>query len=195
MECVNRRIGRLLQIDKELEIDRNAFHFIHDDLIPLWEKIRSGILNQENHYFFGLDVSLPESDICISPSDFGFHNALLTDLNSLFFIDFEYAGRDDPVKMICDFFCQPEVPVPPSYLPMFSNRVFERLDNPQLHCQRLEMLLPVHTLKWCCIILNEFLPVGRARRMFANQEINIDEKKHEQLEKARNVYNRASTMI
>ena len=195
LECVNRRINRLLQIDKESEINGSAYHFIRYDLIPLWEKIQTGILNQGKKGIFKIDETLADRDICISPSDFGFHNAIQTDAGRVFFIDFEYAGRDDPVKMICDFFCQPEVPIPHSYLPMFSTRVLGRLDNPKPHYQRLEMLLPVHTIKWCCIILNEFLPVGRARRMFANQEINIDEIKQKQLKKAKNLFRTISTTM
>ena len=195
LDCVNRRISRLLQIDKELEIDRSAYHFIRYELIPLWEKVQTGILNQKIKGFFKIDDTLAERDICISPSDFGFHNAIETDQGKLIFIDFEYAGRDDPVKMICDFFCQPEVPIPHSYLPMFSTRVLERFDNSNLHYHRLKMLLPVHTIKWCCIILNEFLPVGRARRMFAHQDINIDEIKQKQLEKAKSLFKTVSTMI
>ena len=38
-----------------------------------------------------------------SPSDFGFHNALLKDNGKLCFLDFEYFGRDDPVKLMADF--------------------------------------------------------------------------------------------
>ena len=47
----------------------------------------------------------------MSPSDFGFHNALATPGGRLVFIDFEYAGWDDPAKLANDFFCQPAVPV------------------------------------------------------------------------------------
>ena len=195
LDCVNRRITRLLQIDNESEINRSVYYFIRNELIPLWEKIQTGILNEENKGIFQIDETLAERDICISPSDFGFHNAIQTDQGKLFFIDFEYAGRDDPVKMICDFFCQPEVPIPHSYLPMFSTRVLERLDNPESHYQRLKMLLPVHTLKWCCIILNEFLPTGMDRRMFANQNIDFDEIKCTQLKKAKNLFKIVSTMI
>lgn len=195
LESVNRRISRLLQIDNESEINRAVHYFISYELVPLWEKIQTGILNQETKDIFKIDEPLSERDICISPSDFGFHNAIETDQGKLFFIDFEYAGRDDPVKMICDFFCQPEVPIPLSYLPMFSTRVLERLDNPKPHFQRLEMLLPVHTIKWCCIILNEFLPVGRARRMFANQDIDIDEIKQKQLKKAKNLFKTVRTTM
>ena len=43
----------------------------------------------------------------MSPSDFGFHNVIKKD-DFLYFIDFEYAGLDDPVKLICDFYCQPD---------------------------------------------------------------------------------------
>ena len=94
--------------------------------------------------------------------------------------------------MICDFFCQPEVPIPRPYLPMFSSRVLERLDNPEAHYQRMKVLLPVHTLKWCCIILNEFLPVGRARRIFANKDMDIDAIKRNQLIKAKNMFEKVS---
>ncbi len=195
LDSVNRRINRLLQIDNESEINRSVHFFIRYDVIPLWEKVQTGILNQEKKGFFKIDETLSERDFCISPSDFGFHNAIETDQGKLFFIDFEYAGRDDPVKMICDFFCQPEVPIPHSYLPMFSTRVLERLDNPKPHYQRLEMLLPVHIIKWCCIILNEFLPIGRARRLYAHEGININEKKGIQLEKAKNMFMTVSTYI
>ena len=42
----------------------------------------------------------------LSPSDFGFHNTLLTN-EGLKFIDFEYFGWDDPVKLTCDFLLHP----------------------------------------------------------------------------------------
>ena len=42
-------------------------------------------------------------DLQISPSDFGFHNALRTNTGPVFF-DFEFSGWDDPAKTIIDFF-------------------------------------------------------------------------------------------
>ena len=186
--CVNRRISKLLQIPKYSEVDRFAYKFIKSELVPLWGKIQTDILDQKKANFFRMDEHLPEKDICISPSDFGFHNALETRAGRLIFIDFEYAGWDDPVKMICDFFCQPEVPIPHSYLPMFSKRVIDHLDTPESHYQRLEVLLPVHSIKWCCIILNEFLPGGKARRLFANEGVDMDMKKHTQLKKAKEIF-------
>ena len=43
----------------------------------------------------------------LSPSDFGFHNALRRVDGSLAFLDMEYFGWDDPVKLACDFVLHP----------------------------------------------------------------------------------------
>jgi predicted Ser/Thr protein kinase len=186
VNCVDRRIDNLSQIGTESEIDLAAGRFVRSELIPQWHTIRSGIKKQIRLETINPEERLTDKDICISPSDFGFHNAILTSSGRVFFIDFEYAGRDDPVKMICDFFCQPDVPIPRTYLPDFANCVLDRFDNPETHKKRLEIVLPVHTIKWCCILLNEFLPLGRARREFAGSlESNLIERKITQLDKAR----------
>jgi hypothetical protein len=46
-------------------------------------------------------------------------------------------------------------------------------------------LLPAYRMKWCCILLNEFLPVGGARRKFASEECDPEERKADQLKKAK----------
>ena len=74
-----------------------------------------------------MDQVLAAEDCCLSPSDFGFHNALLDDEGKLTFLDFEYAGRDDPAKLVSDFFCQPEVPVPLSLHAHFIDRIAQGL--------------------------------------------------------------------
>lgn len=45
-----------------------------------------------------------------SPSDFGAHNALIHN-HSIYFIDFEYAGKDSLWKLFADFFAQPQHPI------------------------------------------------------------------------------------
>ena len=110
------------------------------------------------------------SRCCLSPSDFGFHNALAGHDGKLTFLDFEYAGRDDPAKLASDFFCQPEVPVPLE----LSSRHFVRRLGDGLEPRRsragraVEILLDAYRIKWTCIILNDFLPLGAARRAFAD---------------------------
>src|SRR5262249_50040475 len=43
----------------------------------------------------------------LCPSDFGFHNALLRPDGVAIFLDFEYFGWDDPVKVVSDFVLHP----------------------------------------------------------------------------------------
>lgn len=188
LESVERRIGRLKKIRIGSGIDHKAEEFVRLELIPLWEEIKTRILALARDRGIDLDIRLAEGDTIVSPSDFGFHNAIESSEGRVFFIDFEYAGMDDPVKMIADFFCQPSIPVPLSYLPAFATCVLGRLENPERDLFRLQMLFPVHALKWCCIMLNEFLPVGEDRRRFADGGLDINEVKKIQLNKARTFY-------
>jgi len=50
---------------------------------------------------------------------------------------------------------------------------------------RARLLLPAYQIKWCCIMLNEFVPSEQARRNFAaGTELSVD-RKTTQLAKAR----------
>jgi hypothetical protein len=53
------------------------------------------------------DAELAEEMRTLSPSDFGFHNAIRKTDGTLCFIDFEYFGWDDPVKLTADFLHHP----------------------------------------------------------------------------------------
>lgn len=106
-------------------------------------------------------------DFVVSPSDFGFHNALAT-RNGVVFVDFEYAGLDDPVKTVCDFVCQPEIPVEEDQLETMVDSL-ETFDTKKV-LQRAKVLLPLHRIKWCCIILNDFIKLHALRREFSNDE-------------------------
>jgi len=50
---------------------------------------------------------------------------------------------------------------------------------------RARLLFPVFQMKWCCIVLNDFLPDSLARRRFADARLDEGERKAVQLEKAR----------
>jgi hypothetical protein len=133
---------------------------------------------------------VPVEDRCLSPSDFGFHNTIRATDGHLCFIDFEYAGWDDPAKLVADFFCQPELPVPPRFFEEFAQVIARQTSNPELHLSRFRFLLPVYRLKWCCILLNEFLPAGAERRRFAYPTLSDQTRKEEQLQKVRSALRR-----
>jgi len=50
--------------------------------------------------------NISNSNRILSPSDFGLHNTI-SEKKKLYFLDFEYFGWDDPIKLICDFFWHP----------------------------------------------------------------------------------------
>lgn len=51
--------------------------------------------------------AISRAAMILTPSDFGLHNALVTDDGRMSFVDFEYAGWDDPAKTEADFTLQP----------------------------------------------------------------------------------------
>ncbi|MDP6442633.1 MAG: aminoglycoside phosphotransferase family protein [Pirellulaceae bacterium] len=112
------------------------------------------------------DAEIPGDERLISPSDFGFHNCLERDDSTLAFLDFEYAGWDDPAKMVCDFFCQIEEPVSRDYMDELLTISCRHTADVDALRARVKRLLPLYVAKWCCIALNEFLPPGAARRQF-----------------------------
>lgn len=118
----------------------------------------------------------------LSPSDFGFHNALLSG-SQVVFVDFEHAGWDDPAKMICDFFWQPEIPVSLDHLEGFV-ALFDSFDPPSR--KRVSELIPLYGVKWCCILLNDFLHDGIGRRGFSGDldPVTLAARQTHQLEKA-----------
>jgi hypothetical protein len=86
---------------------------------------------------------------CVSPSDFGFHNAIRTS-EGIQFIDFEFAGWDDPAKAILDFNLQPRVPIAKAGFPLLASLPLEKRLGLLSRC---ESMTPILRLKWLCIIL------------------------------------------
>ena len=80
---------------------QELFLFLTEDFEPLWSEVRNGTIPlwpEESLY-----TKLPRHKQILSPSDFGFHNSLMTINGSLTFIDFDYFDWDDPVKLTADF--------------------------------------------------------------------------------------------
>lgn len=163
-ECVDRR---LLVLEEALsaplsESMANACEFVQSVLRPAWNTQRESALAHIQD----------EEPACrtLSPSDFGFHNALRT-AAGLVFLDFEYAGWDDPAKTLCDFVCHPAHHLPFSFqsnaLLALAEAVTTDTSEKTVLLERTLHLLPVHVLKWCCIMLNDFKPTDNARRHFA----------------------------
>ncbi len=187
LDCIERRLVTLREIERSSPINREAADFVADQFAPAWARVRAWVEEGARGLGLSLEGDIPPADRCLSPSDFGFHNAILADGGRLRFLDFEYAGWDDPAKMVCDFFCQVAVALPDCYFDTVVESVAAGLTEPAQFRGRVALLMPVYRLKWCCIVLNEFVRVSGSRRRFAHTGIDPEEKKVQQLHKARRV--------
>ena len=165
---VERRVSRLATLDLAAPHAGDARRLVTEKLLPAWNAVKARLAAGAEAAGLAADQVLATEDCCLSPSDFGFHNALLSNEGRLTFLDFEYAGRDDPAKLICDFFCQPDVPVPLSFHAHFIERLARGLKLDSAGVARCRLLLDAYRIKWTCIILNDFLPLGAARRAYAD---------------------------
>jgi hypothetical protein len=184
---ISGRLERLRLMETASDLDREAHIFILDTLSPAWREIGAALETTDPR----LQPPLAQTLRVISPSDFGFHNALLAPDQRLRFFDFEYAGWDDPCQMVGDFFCQPQIPVPLEFCENFSAVLARELKLEDGFPERVRRSLPALRIKWCCIILNEFSRGVKARRDFARGSATTEEMKAAQLKKARRYFQSA----
>ena len=171
-EQVRARLTRLRAAgegDLELLLDRAARAFARAE-----SDARSAPLRE----------TLSHEEATLSPSDFGFHNALRTADGRLTFIDFEYFGWDDPVKLTADFLLHPGMALSPEQKRAFARGAETIYGGDAQFRARLVAHFDLYALRWAAIVLNEFLPEGRARRTFAGGERDWEATKHTQLAKA-----------
>jgi hypothetical protein len=158
---VDRRIARFAALD-----DPRIASVLAIELRPAREQVVARL--HSGYAAAGFDVAQPIApDLrTLSPSDFGFHNALRT-ADGLMFIDFEYFGWDDPVKLVADFLHHPGMALDATVQRRFlagARAVFAEDDSFNL---RLALQYRLYGLRWVCILLNEFLPERWARRVYA----------------------------
>ena len=182
LKRVGQRVERLKEISVSSDVEEAADRLVSCELRPFWEEVRARVVS-EFAADGGLDECLRQELRCLSPSDFGFHNALVDGSGSFRFVDFEYAGWDDPAKLVCDFANQPDLLLPEELSQRFETAVVGLDSAPDRLARRILWLTPVYQIKWCCIILNHFLPLGHDRALFVNGGNVKEAKKEEQLEK------------
>ena len=147
-----------------------------DELSPALNHLVTTTLEQKYQTLAEQLISHPEFNTLISenerilsPSDFGLHNILIDDNGGCHFIDFEYAGWDDPAKTLADFFAQPRRSAPYE-LYIIMREALAGLIPPKhrdFFYQRVPIIDRIIRLKWCYIILNQIHPKEKKRREFA----------------------------
>jgi hypothetical protein len=167
IETVDCRVARLRELDPGVPYVEAARTFVEGKLKMMWDRVKSGVIRQAAEH----DISSTKAlRVVVSPSDFGFHNSLVDPHGRASFLDFEYAGRDDPAKLICDFFCQPDLSAPIRHYAEFTGHLAKPLGLEDEDLWRAQVLLNAYRVKWVCIMLNEFSPLGVRRRAFASSD-------------------------
>lgn len=157
IDCVDGRLARLKNIAHNDAVHQAMRSFIASDYLPFYDEIKQLVRSEAEKQGLSLGQELGRRERNLSPSDFGFHNILRVKDGQLYFIDFEYFGWDDPLKVICDFYLQPEIPVPGKYRPLFLARINRYLGTDRTREERLPLVYLLLALKWCLIMLNAFL--------------------------------------
>ena len=124
----------------------------------------------------------------LSPSDLGFHNTIRLGDGGLGFIDFEYFGWDDPVKLVSDVLWHPGHQLSDEERLHFRRQASDIYSADSAFQARLYRQFPLYGLRWALIVLNEFLPLAWKRRRFAGRlEADRQEIEERQLAKAQDL--------
>ena len=163
LNVLESRFQKLKDAAAASEFNEVAFpDFLKNKLFPFYEKLKQKLPDAAE-----LDLNLQDCFQTLSPSDFGFHNALFQKDGAWVFVDFEYFGWDDPCKLISDVVLHPAMQLSSIQQRDFVEAVIPIFrDDPELG-KRFALQFPLWGLKWCAIILNEFIPDFLARRVFA----------------------------
>jgi hypothetical protein len=172
--------GRLTRL-QEMRGEGDLASFLKHAFVPALE--RETVNAKAKMKAAGLDFAadLPQEWRSLVPSDFGFHNSLRRKDGTLAFVDFEYFGWDDPVKLSADIMLHPGKP-----LAAVQRRQFRRLSS-ELYgadpsfAARFGAYLPLFGLRWVLILLNEFIPERWQRRVLAGASQNWADAKATQL--------------
>lgn len=130
------------------------------------------------------ETPLPAALRTLSPSDFGFHNAVRSADGRTSFLDFEYFGWDDPVKLAADFLLHPGMSLPVAARRWFARGIRPLFAHDGGFEARLRALLPLYAVRWSLILLNEFLPERLSRRRAAGIDDPLADLLARQLDKA-----------
>ena len=155
---IQHRLGRLGAIQDDGPQYTRLRKFLDQEYLKALDQITAWCRESAESCDMVWNAKLTSAERTLSPSDFGFHNALRGLDGEIVFLDFEYFGWDDPAKMISDFLLHPAMELDLSLNQRFVDQVLVGFQKIPGLVRRLEIVYALSGLRWCLIILNEFLP-------------------------------------
>lgn len=188
---IDYRYKRLINLNPKNKIEYDLNKFLKHKFIKIYKKLKFDFKKINNKF-----LKINNQNLILSPSDLGFNNIILNDKN-LYFLDFEYFGFDDPVKLTSDFIWHPSNNMSKHLQKYWITNMNSIFVEDKHFSKRLNAYHNLIGIKWILIILNIFDPIKKikiinAKSMNKNQ-YNAFQKK--QLELAINYYNKINYQI
>ncbi len=179
------RLGRFVKIEEGSELRS----FLENDFRPLLVVLNDWARQycRQNGISFENEISMGEKTL--SPSDFGFHNALRNPKGRIVFLDFEYFGWDDPAKTVVDLLWHPAIALTEPLKKEFVRQMLGVFSENKQLAKRVALVYPLFGMKWCTIVLNEFVANDFSRRVYAaGDSLDREQICAEQLRKAKQLF-------
>ncbi len=142
------------QIDarlSDLSLQPMLKSFLADELAPVLAMARSAVVAGS-----ASQEELAPRFRRLIPADFGFHNAMRQSDGRLRYVDFDYFGWDDPVKLTADFALHPGMNLSASDKKIFAEKMAGAVPDDEEFAERLRRQLPLYAIRWALILLNPF---------------------------------------
>ena len=180
LDIVSQLARRMVRLGSGARTDPGLAEFLEQTANLLFIRVLPAAATGYESLGLPFAFPLPATARSLCPSDFGFHNALRS-ATGLTFFDFEYFGWDDPVKLVCDFLLHPGMRLTEPLKRRFVAIALQIYRGDPTFARRLGLLFPLFALRWCLILLNEFLPERWANRVHAGIELDWSRAKEGQL--------------
>jgi hypothetical protein len=154
-KLIDQIVRRINQLKESSNQDEILKPFFDNELIPLWESLQKW---QDTHFpHENFEQKLDDEIQILSPSDFGFHNAIKMTDGSYTWIDFEYFGWDDPIKLVADFLWHPAMKLSNAQGGQWIRGCANIFVEDKGFYRRLRLGWPLYGIRWILILLNQFL--------------------------------------
>ena len=186
---------RFLRLQKVSMNFQDLSRFLNDVFTPLWKQVKD-----ESIFLWPKESrmkDLPRKKQTLSPSDFGFHNCLKASNGSLTFLDFDYFGWDDPVKLTADFIWHPAMKLNIKLKEKWRAAMLKLHSGDPYFEERLNAAMPLFGMRWALIVLNEFFPELAQKRRDADgsEQYDLEKRQKIQLRKAKRYCEQVKNMI
>ncbi len=184
INLVEKKLNQFKLLNNKNDLNIKVINFIDTKIKIIFNKYKKEIY--KNLEYKKLKKKYDKNYYILSPSDFNFKN-IIEFKSNLYFYDFEYSGKDDPLKLILDFCCQPDFFISKNHKNFFLIEFIKQLNlDDQLYLY-FNYFLKLNHIKWCLILLNSFNKNVKKRRIHSG--ILNENYLENQLKKAINYFN------